>query len=118
MYALRFLRASFSLELGTANLELAPAVQNLKAVSQAAAGVDDGAIALVSALLEALLHLKSRGSSCIEDAQRSIAAAKSLQLHPLTQNLTVLWALINCIEIVCCLGQRDCATFGVGDEMR
>lgn len=103
VYALRFLRVSFAFKLGSSAQDTAPAIQNLKAISQLAASDDDGAVSALSATYEAMLHLRSASSSSIEDAKRAVAAAKSLQFHPLAQNLDQVWALLDCIEIICYL---------------
>jgi len=103
IYALRFLRVTFTFQLGASHQDVAFAVQNLKAISRHAAEDDDGAIALLSATYEAMLHLRSMTASSIEDAKRAIAAAKSLQFHPLAQRLDQIWALLDCTEVICYL---------------
>lgn len=103
VYALRFLRVSFSFKLGSSHQDVASAVQNLKAISQLAADNDDGAVSLLSATYEAMFHLRSMTASSAEDAKRAVAAAKSLQFHPLAQALDQVWALLDCVEIICCL---------------
>jgi hypothetical protein len=103
VYALRFLRVSFSFKLSSSHQDVASAVQNLKAISQLAANDDDGAVALLSATYEAMLHLRSMTASSAEDAKRAVAAAKSLQFHPLAQALDQVWALLDCVEIICSL---------------
>lgn len=109
VYAMRLLRVSFTFQAGITNQDLASAIQNLKSISQLAAEDDDGAISLISATYEALLHLRSMSSSCVEDAQRAIAAAKSLQFHPLAQSLKQIWTFLECIEVICYLMEGNAA---------
>jgi hypothetical protein len=103
VYTLRFLRASFVFKLGASHQDLVVALQNLRAISELASSEDDAAVSLLCATYEALLHLKSMTASCVEEAQRAVAAAKSLQLHPLAKPLSQLWALLDCVEVICYL---------------
>lgn len=107
IYALRFLRVSFSLRLGASHQDLASAIQNLHAISDLASNQNDAAISVTCATFEALLHLRSMNASCVEEAQRAVAAARSQQFHPLAQEMTQIWALLDCIELVCCLMQSQ-----------
>jgi hypothetical protein len=100
VYALRFLRTSFFFELGTAQHEFASTVQNLKLISQLAARDDEAGVSLLSAVYEAMVHLQAARATCVEDSRRAIAAARSLQLHPLLKDLDQVWLMLDCVEIM------------------
>ncbi|KIV98980.1 uncharacterized protein PV09_09306 [Verruconis gallopava] len=103
IYALRFLRLSFSYKLDASSQDFTAGIQNVKVMSELASSEDDGAISLICATYSALLHLRSKASNCIEEAQHAIAAAKSFQFHPIAAPLRQIWALLACVEIVCYL---------------
>ena len=105
VYAFRFLRISFSLQLGTSHQDLSAALQNLHEVSEIAQIYGDTAISVFCATMESLVHLRSMNAGCIEETQRAIAAARSFQFHPSAKTLSQIWALLDCIDLVCSLLQ-------------
>ncbi|KAI9802877.1 MAG: hypothetical protein M1833_001476 [Piccolia ochrophora] len=106
VYAFRFLRTSLSLEIGTPN-EMHSALQSLRAISETASHRGDDAISIAAANLEALAHLRSGGDGAIEQAQRALASARSLQLSKATHEQTQLITLTHILDLVCSLMESN-----------
>ncbi|KAE9978952.1 hypothetical protein EG328_001160 [Venturia inaequalis] len=102
VYAFRFLRASLSIELASHH-DVASAIDNLHKVNELAESRGDCAILVVSHTFEAMIHLQSLTSDNVEQAQRSVAAARTHQLQSSVKDLTQIWALLDCIDLACSL---------------
>ncbi|KAF1990076.1 hypothetical protein K402DRAFT_325508 [Aulographum hederae CBS 113979] len=106
LYAFRFLRVSLSLQLG-AHTEVLAAQQHLRHLSSFAENQGDNAIFVTCAAFEAMLHLRSGLADSIEQAQRAIASARSLQLQDSVKDLHQIWTLLDCVDLGCSLQQAS-----------
>lgn len=104
MYALRFLRATLSLELA-GHHDIASAIDNLHKVNGLAESRGDCAILVVSHTLEAMVHLRSLTADNVEQTQRAVAAARTHQLQSSVKGLTQVWALLDCVDLACSLSE-------------
>jgi cohesin loading factor len=104
LYALRFLRASLSFR-SEAHHEIVLAIQHLRAICSFAERNDDKAIYVASLTLEALAHMRSESFDSLMNAQEAVAKARSLQMHPATNTIPQVWAMLNCVDLVCSLSQ-------------
>lgn len=103
-YAFRFLRVSLSLQ-NPSNTEILSALQNLRSISSIAEKRGDRSIFVTCAALEAMVHMQNASTDSIEQAQRAIASARSLQLQTSIRGLTQIVALLNCVDLACSLQQ-------------
>jgi hypothetical protein len=103
VYALRFLRASYSLDSDNPT-ETHAAIQHLRAIATLASQQGDVAIYLTVSLMEAMAHLKSNGPDSMEQAQRAIAAARTHQFD-LAAQLPQLTGLAHILDVVCSIRQ-------------
>lgn len=103
VYALRFLRISFSFKLGVSYQDFAAAAQNIKGIAELALRENDAAISLLCAVYDALIHLQSLSTTSVDEAQRAVATAKSFQFQVTAKSLRPIWILLDCIEIACYL---------------
>lgn len=104
VYAFRFLRASLSLQLRSP-VEISSALQNLHSISALADRQGDRAVFVTSATLEAMVHLRSTATDHVEQAQRAIATARSLQLQTSMTELGQVIALLDFLDLACSLQQ-------------
>lgn len=102
IYAFRFLRVSLSLQIPS-HPETSSALQNLHSISALAERQGDKAIYVTCAALEAMVHLRTPGSDSIEQAQRAIASARSLQLETSVKDLGQIVALVDFLDLACSL---------------
>ncbi|KAI9813789.1 MAG: hypothetical protein M1827_003579 [Pycnora praestabilis] len=100
IYAFRFLRVSLSLELSSHQETLA-ALHNLRLIASTARDRGDTTVFAICAVLEAITHLRSTSVDSIEQAQRALAAARSLQLDE--GRLLQITALIHILDLSCSL---------------
>ncbi|KAI9677651.1 MAG: hypothetical protein M1817_006606 [Caeruleum heppii] len=100
LYAFRLLRVSLSLESSTST-DLLSALQNLKSISATASSNGDNAMFGMASLLEALIHLRSGTADFIEQTQRAIAAARSLQWTDAIARLPQLDAFTHLLDLSC-----------------
>jgi stage V sporulation protein SpoVS len=105
VYALRFLRASYSAESGNAT-DTHAAIQNLREIAKLSSQQSDRAIYLAVSLMETMVHLKSNGPDAIEQAQRALAAAWKYQLDSGAQ-IPQLTALAHILDVVCSIRQGN-----------
>lgn len=103
VYALRFLRASHSLE---SRLPSDKWKENFESITNTAQRYNDRGIWLASHLMEALAHLRFNGSESMEDAQSAIAAAWSYQTDVGSQ-IPQLTALAHIIDVSCSIRQGN-----------
>ncbi|PQE30816.1 cohesin loading factor protein [Rutstroemia sp. NJR-2017a WRK4] len=99
VYALRFLRASHALEVGTSTDSNA-AIQNIRSISSLAHQHNDRSIYIVASLMEAVAHLKSGGVEALEQVQRAIAAARTYQLDN-GSSMPQLVGLTHILDVAC-----------------
>lgn len=104
VYALRFLKVSLTLQV-PGRIEAVPAVQQLNGILALAQKHGDRAIYLACCALEAMVHLRSGAADRLEQAQRSIAAARSLQLEVSMTQLGSFGTLIDLVDIACGIQQ-------------
>ncbi|KAF2179111.1 hypothetical protein K469DRAFT_674812 [Zopfia rhizophila CBS 207.26] len=102
VYAFRFLKVSLALQVA-GRPETASALQQLHAISNHAERRGDRAIFVTCAALEAMIHLRAPGPDNIEQAQRAIGAARSLQLQTSVQQLGQIVMLIDYLDLSCSL---------------
>ncbi|KAI4609125.1 hypothetical protein J4E83_008766 [Alternaria metachromatica] len=98
VYALRFLKVTLALQI-PGRVEVALALQQLHAIQDHADRRGDRAIYVACHVLEAMVHLRSGASDRLEQAQRAIAAARSLQLQVSAKQLGSFGTLIDIIDI-------------------
>jgi hypothetical protein len=103
IYALRFLRASYSLRSGI-SADINSSIQNFRAIATLASQHNDIAIYLASSLMEATAHLKSTAPDSMEEAQRAIAKAWTYQLDTGSQ-IPQLTGLAHILDVVCAIRQ-------------
>ncbi|KAI9793368.1 MAG: hypothetical protein M1816_000260 [Peltula sp. TS41687] len=102
VYMFRFLRVSLCLELSSTH-GINNALQTLQVISKIAKTFNDQGVLLVAAVLEALVHLSSSSHDHLEQTQRAIATARSLQLTGLTSQLPQLVLLTQILDLFCSL---------------
>lgn len=98
----RFLRVSLCLELSSTN-GINTALHTLQSISKIAKSFNDQAVLFVAAVLEALVHLSSNSHDCLEQTQRAIATARSLQLTDVVSQLPQLAILAQILDLLCSL---------------
>jgi hypothetical protein len=106
VYALRFLKVSLALQTA-GHPEAATALQQLNAISAHAHKYGDSAVYVASYAFQAMIHLRIPGPDSIEQAQRAIAAARSLQLEVSASELGHVAVLINILDLACSLQQNS-----------
>lgn len=99
-YAFRFLKVSLTLQI-PGRVEAVSALQQLHGILAHAERKGDRAIYVACSALEALVHLRSGAPDRLEQAQRAIAAARSLQLQVSAKQLGSFGTLIDIIDIAC-----------------
>ncbi|CAO2648327.1 Nn.00g075940.m01.CDS01 [Neocucurbitaria sp. VM-36] len=100
IYAFRFLKVSLTLQI-PGRVEAVSALQQLHAILAHAEKKGDRAIYVACSALEALVHLRSGAPDRLEQAQRAIAAARSLQLQVSAKQFGSFGTLIDIIDIAC-----------------
>ncbi|KAL5121532.1 hypothetical protein ACEQ8H_000604 [Pleosporales sp. CAS-2024a] len=100
VYAFRFLKLSLILQI-PGRVEVIPALQQLNAISSHAEKRGDRAVYVACNALEALVHLRSSAGDRVEQAQRAIAAARSLQLQVSPEQLGSFGTLLDIVDVTC-----------------
>jgi hypothetical protein len=100
VYAFRFLKVSLLLQ-SPDRVEVIPALQQLHAILAYAAKYGDTAVAFACNALEAMVHLRSSAQDRLGEAQRAIAAARSLQLTMSARQLGSFGTLFNVVDLAC-----------------
>lgn len=103
VYAFRFLRASFHLQSG--NPADTHAMDNLRHIASLANHRGDFAIAVLTSLLEGMVHLKSRKDDSIVRVQTCIAQAARYQLDP-SVHIPQIEVLTLLLDLACSLQQK------------
>ncbi|KAL1795427.1 hypothetical protein ACET3X_005651 [Alternaria dauci] len=98
VYALRFLKVTLALQI-PGRVEVALALQQLHAIQDHAGRRGDRAIFVACHVLEAMIHLRSGAPDRIDNVQRAIAAARSLQLQVSAKQLGSFGTLIDMVDI-------------------
>ncbi|CAN9125506.1 unnamed protein product [Alternaria alternata] len=98
VYALRFLKVTLALQI-PGRVEVTLALQQLHAIQDHAGRRGDRAIYVACHVLEAMIHLRSGAADRIDNVQRAIAAARSLQLEVSAKQLGSFGTLIDIIDI-------------------
>ncbi|KAL9002598.1 MAG: hypothetical protein Q9188_004489 [Gyalolechia gomerana] len=107
VYAFRFLKVSLSLKLSS-HQDILSAFAQLRSISALADQLGDKAILGIASALEALVHLRESSSAeSIEQAQRALALARSLQLDPAIGQMSQMVVLINIVDLACSLQHFD-----------
>lgn len=107
VYAFRFLRLSFLLEVSSHQENLI-ALNHVRFLSSTAEKYGDRAVAAIAMALESLIHLReSNSAESIEQAQRALAAARSSQLDPQVKNNPQLAVLTSFVDLCCTLQTFD-----------
>lgn len=107
VYAFRFLKISLSLQLSS-HPDILSAFAQLRSISALADQLGDKAILATTSTLEALIHLRvSSSAESIEQAQRALALARSLQLDPAVGEMSQILVLINIVDLSCSLQHFD-----------
>ena len=100
VYAFRFLKVSLTLQI-PGRVETVPALQQLHAILAHAERRTDRAVYVACSVLEAMVHLRSGALDRLEQAQRAMAAARSLQLQVSAKQLGLFGTLLDIIDIAC-----------------
>jgi hypothetical protein len=98
VYALRFLKVTLALQI-PGRVEVALALQQLHAIQDHANRRGDRAIYVACHVLEAIVHLRSGAADRIDNVQRAIAAARSLQLQVSAKQLGSFGTLIDIVDV-------------------
>ncbi|KAH7411912.1 cohesin loading factor-domain-containing protein [Phaeosphaeria sp. MPI-PUGE-AT-0046c] len=108
VYAFRFLKVSLALQV-PGRVETVQALQQLHAILPHAERRGDRAVYVACNVLEAMVHLRSSAPDRLEQAQRAIAAARSLQLQLSAEQLSSFGTLLEIMDVVCGIhnGQPD-----------
>lgn len=103
-YTFRFLRISLSLQSG-GHADLTAALKHLTAVNTLAEEERNISVQIVSASIEAVIHLRIGSSEAGDLAQRAMAAARTHQLGPEMEVLPQIRGLLDCLDLTCALAQ-------------
>lgn len=107
VYAFRFLKVSMHLELSS-HQDLIAALNLFKSIISIASNYGDKSILAIGTTLEALTCLRiSSNAEYIEEAQRALAAVRSLQLDPAIGELHQLTVLVSFVDLCCQLQQFE-----------
>lgn len=107
IYAFRFLRVSLSLDLAS-HQDTVAALTHLKLIAGVSKNHGHHAIFATASTLEALTHLRHSSSlESIEQAQRALAAARSIQMDSLLARVPQLAALTYFVDLCCSLQNFD-----------
>ena len=107
IYAFRFLRVSLSLDLAS-HQDTLSALAHLKMIAGVSKNHGHYAIFATASTLEALTHLRHSSSlESIEQAQRALAAARSIQMDSLLTRVPQLATLTYFVDLCCSLQNFD-----------
>jgi hypothetical protein len=99
VYAMRFLRASYSLESGTPS-DINAALSNFRAIANLSEDQSDRAIYMAASLMEGMTHLRSNSPDSMEQAQQAIAQVWTYQLDSGAQ-IPQLLGLAHILDVAC-----------------
>lgn len=104
VYAMRFLRASYSLQHSGTLSDTHSALTNLRAIANLSSDQSDRAIYMTASLLEAMTHLRNTGADALESAQQAIAQVWTYQLDSTTR-IPQLLGLAHILDVACSMRQ-------------
>ena len=115
VFALRFLRVSLHMQLATQH-DLQAALVDLKAIADLSRKRQEKAIAVLAAVLQAMVHLRTRDPEAVSSAQTALATARAQQLDESVNSVPQLEALILLVDLACSLSPWD--PVGAKEKMR
>ncbi|KAK8182103.1 cohesin loading factor-domain-containing protein [Phyllosticta paracitricarpa] len=111
VYAFRFLRASLCMKTGM-HKDLIAAQHNLRSVATLAESQGDRAIYVTALAMEATVHLRIMAPDSVEQAQRAIASARSLQLQSTEKELGFMVPYLDLMDLLCHLQTSKASAAG------
>ncbi|KAK8160399.1 cohesin loading factor [Phyllosticta citrichinensis] len=111
IYAFRFLRASLCLKTGLRG-DLIAAQHSLRAIVTWAESQGDRAIYVTALAMEATVHLRIMAPDSVEQAQRAIASARSLQLQSTEEELGFMVPYLDLMDLLCHLQTSKASAAG------
>lgn len=106
-YGLRFLKVFLLLKLSS-HQDTLSALAHVRIISAIAENFGDKAVLAIASTVEALIQLRESSSAeSIEQAQRALASARSLQLDPQVSQIPQVGVLTNIVDLACSLQQCD-----------
>ncbi|KAL8830234.1 MAG: hypothetical protein Q9191_001548 [Dirinaria sp. TL-2023a] len=107
VYAFRFLRVSLCLE-SSLRQDVLSALGQLRFIVSVSERHGDGAISALASILEALCYVRmSSSAETLEQAQRALAAARSLQFDSAVAEISQLATMTNFVDLCCTLQYLD-----------
>lgn len=107
IYAFRFLRVSLCLE-SPSRQDVLSALSQLRIIVSVSERHGDRAISTLASILEALCYLRmSSGAETLEQAQRALAVARSLQFDSAVAEISQLATMTNFVDLCCTLQYLD-----------
>ncbi|KAI9885494.1 MAG: imidazoleglycerol-phosphate dehydratase [Watsoniomyces obsoletus] len=106
LYACRFLRVSMDLEMSSTH-GFNRVLQSLNGIVKMAKERHDDSILLITSTMQAHIRLLSGGQDAMEQAQRHLATAQSLQLSAAASRLPQLIAFIRVLDLTCSILGSD-----------
>ncbi|KAF2478930.1 cohesin loading factor-domain-containing protein [Neohortaea acidophila] len=101
-YAFRFLRISLTLQ-SPSHVDQHGLLKHLAAISTAAEDSRHISVSIMASIFEAVVQLRSGAVDATELAQRALTAVRTHQLSPEMQRLPQIGALLDCLDLGCCL---------------
>ncbi|KAK8235201.1 cohesin loading factor-domain-containing protein [Phyllosticta capitalensis] len=111
IYAFRFLRASLCMKSGSRG-DLITAQNSLRSIATLAESQGDRAIFVTASAMEATVHLRIMAPDSVEQAQRAIASARSLQLELTEAELGFMVPYLDLMDLLCHLQSSKASAAG------
>jgi len=102
VFAFRFLRVSLRTQLSTQH-DLQAALSDLKVLADLSRQRQEKALAVLTAILTAMIHLRTRDPEAVTSAQTALATARAQQLDNDVNKVPQLQTLILLIDLACSL---------------
>jgi hypothetical protein len=115
VFAFRFLRVSLHMKLATPH-DLQAALSDLKVIADLSRKKQERAVSVLAAVLQAMIHLRTRDPEAIHSAQTAIATARAQQLDETSNSVPQLASLILLLDLACSLDPYD--VHSVKEKMR
>lgn len=106
VYALRFLRISLSLQIGTAH-ELQNVLSQVNSIQELARRSRDKSIAIMASIIEACVHLRIHNLDSIENVQQSLASCHANLMSLSDPPLAQMRILTSMTDLACSLDPHD-----------
>lgn len=100
IYALRFLRVSLSMQPGGPQ-DISVILRHLAALNDHADAHEHVSVRIITALLEAMVHLRSGDRMAVEQASRSLTTARTHQLESVMTEIPQLRATMDLLDLGC-----------------